>query len=95
MKQLFLSQLTAQDYLGYSVGTRNIQRLSAPDSLAVFLCPKNGTPAPFNGRVERRQYNTRKGNMPGATVYALVETRLPATNWESLNTKNIQEAYHA
>lgn len=73
--------------------TRNIQRPAAPDSLAVFLYLKHGTPAPVYGRVERR--NTRPpygGNRPGATVCALVETRLPATNWNLPTTKNIQEA---
>jgi len=80
---------------GYPSGTRNTKRTPAPDSQAVFLRLKKGAFQPVYGRVERRQYNTRKGNMPGAALCALVETRLPATNWFPFNTKNTKEAYHA
>lgn len=73
------------------MGTRNIQRITAPDSLAVFLRLKKGASSIVYDRVERRNKRPFNGNMPGATVYALVETRSPITNWKSTNTENIQE----
>lgn len=83
--------LTTVRELAHTTGTRTDKRFTAPDSLAVFLCLQQGTPASFEyGRVERRQYNTRKGNMPGASYQALVETRLPATNWCRLTLKLIR-----
>ena len=43
------------------------------------------------GRVERRNtIPACAGNMPGAACRALVDTRLPATNWKSL-TKTYKE----
>jgi hypothetical protein len=75
----------------YAEGTRTVKRTTAPDSLAVFLCPLKGTSPANYGRVERRNKRPHRGNRPGAPLQALVETRLPATHWQLNLTKTVKE----
>jgi len=79
----------------YGKSTRTVKRTPAPDSLAVFLCLSIGTAPASYGRVERRNTRPHRGNRPGAPLQALVETRLPSTQWWLNLTKTVKEASHA
>lgn len=72
--------------------TRTLQAVSRTRKPCGFFASKKRCIQP-KGRVERRQYNTRKGNRPGASCKALVETRPPATNWRSA-TKTYKDHSH-
>lgn len=63
---------------GFSfVDTRKHKAASRIRKTLRFFCACSTALCQFHWRVERRQYNTRKGNRPGATLCALVETRHP------------------
>jgi len=72
-------------------GTRNKQAVPRTRQRGFFV------PVIYRiGRVERR--NTTPvcaGNMPGASCLALVDTRLPATNWRLLTKINKEGICHA
>ena len=79
--------LTNMEQLLYGTGTIKPSGPSAPDSSGFFV-PSVGCSLPMR-RVDRAEYNTRKGNKP-SRLGSVVETRRLSNAVQPLKTKEAQ-----